>query len=108
MDAAGQVLRHLPRVDDVDAGLFQRKSEALKVLVVVQLGAVLQATSPGVDRCDRVGRRLLALLVLSFERGKQGISMKILTCSGRIKLPVVSGDGTVGSLGFDGLAIWAD
>ncbi len=57
--------------------------EALQLGVVVELGAMGEAAGPGEDRGDRVGRGLLALLVLA----------------------VVTGDGAVGGLGLDGLAV---
>jgi hypothetical protein len=51
--------------------------------VVVELGAMREAAGPGEDRGDRVGRGLLALLVLA----------------------VVARHGAVGGFGFDRLAV---
>src|SRR5215207_9198240 len=64
-DEEGEVLRHVAGLDGVDADLLEGRGEAGEVLVVVELGAVSEAAGPGEDRSDRVGRGLLALLVLA-------------------------------------------
>lgn len=48
----GQVLRHLPRFDRLDADVLERGAERLEVRVRVELGAMRKATSPGED-CER-------------------------------------------------------
>ena len=65
--------------------LTQRSSLG-EILVSVELGSVGQTPGPGVDGGDGVGGGLLSALVL----------------------PVVSGHGAVGSLGFDSLAVGAN
>ena len=62
---------------------FQRLGEVGQRGVVVELAAVLQPAGPGIDRRDRVGRRLFALLVLA----------------------VMARDRSVRGLGFHDLAI---
>src|SRR5690606_31022798 len=63
-DQQREVLRHVARLDAVDADALQRLRELREVGVVVQLRAVCQPSSPREDRGDRVGGGLLALLVL--------------------------------------------
>ncbi len=64
-DQQRQVLGHVAGFDRVDADLLQRLGELLHVGRAVELAAVLEAAGPGEDRGDRVGRGLLALLVLA-------------------------------------------
>ena len=61
----------------------KRVGEPLQLGVVVEFGAVRQAARPGEDRGDRIGRGLLALLVLA----------------------VVAGDGAMRGLRLDGVAV---
>ena len=78
-----QVLGHEALLDRAHAHRLKRLGEVHHLRRVVELTAVEQATGPGVDRCNRVGRGLLTLLVQA----------------------VVTGNGAVCSLGFDGLAV---
>ena len=64
-DQQGQVLGHVAGLDGVDAHLLQRGRELGERGVVVELGAMGEPARPGEDRGDRVGRGLLALLVLA-------------------------------------------
>ena len=84
-DQEREVLGHVAGFDGVDADLLQRLGELRELGVVVELGAVGEAAGPGEDRGDRVGRGLLALLVLA----------------------VVAGHRAVGGLGLHGLAVRA-
>ena len=61
----GEVLGHEAALDGLDAGRLEVEGVLVQGGVVVELGAVHEAARPGVDRGDRVGRRLLALLVLA-------------------------------------------
>jgi len=81
--ATGQVLGHAAVFDGGDAHLLDGMGELDEVGVVVQAATVLKTTGPGEDGGDWVGGGLVALLVLT----------------------VVTGDGAVGGLGFDGLSI---
>ena len=83
VDAEGEVLGELVVVNAVNAGLLELLGESDELLVAVELAPVSETTSPCVDGGDRVGRRLLALLVLS----------------------VVPGDGTVSSLRLADLTV---
>ena len=64
VNASGQILRHLARVDRVDTGLFQQLGKASQFGVAVQFSTVLQSPGPGEDRRDWVGRSRAAFLVL--------------------------------------------
>src|ERR1700726_1254176 len=64
-DQEREILGHEAGLDGFDTDLLQRRSELLQFGIVVELGAVRQAASPGEDRGDRVGRGLLALLMLT-------------------------------------------
>src|SRR5260221_9103801 len=64
-DQQGQVLGHEAGFDGIDADLLQRCGELRQRVVVVELGAMRQPAGPGEDRGDRVGRGLLALLMLA-------------------------------------------
>src|SRR5215210_979489 len=68
-DEEREVFRHEAGFDGVDADGFERSGKARELLVVVELGAVREAARPGEDRGDRVGRGLLALLVLAVVAG---------------------------------------
>ena len=52
-------------VDRLNAGLFQIRCELSQRLVLVDLGAVNQATSPSVNGRNTVGRGLVAFLVFA-------------------------------------------
>ena len=64
-DEEREVLGHEAGFDRVDADLLQRARELRQLGVAVELGAMGEAARPGEDRGDRVGRGLLALLVLA-------------------------------------------
>src|SRR6185503_1437685 len=64
-DQQREVLGHETGLDGVDADLLQGGGELRQGGVVVELGAVREPTRPGEDRGDRVGRGLLALLMLA-------------------------------------------
>src|SRR5947209_7364614 len=64
-DKERKILGHEPGFDGVDADLFERGGEFCEFGVVVELGAMGEATRPGKDRSDRVGRSLLALLMFA-------------------------------------------
>jgi len=83
--AEGQILSHATGLDGVNATCLQNLTELGELVVVVQLGAVSEATGPGKDGGDGVGGGGLALLVLA----------------------VVTSDRSVCGLGFNGLAIRA-
>src|SRR4051794_1714407 len=68
-DEEREVLGHLAGLDRVDAHPLQRGREFRKLRVIVELGAVREAARPGEDRGHRVGRGLLALLVLAVVAG---------------------------------------
>ena len=82
-DQQREVLGHVAGFDRVDADLLQRLGELLHLRRAVELAAVREAARPGEDRGDRVGRGLLALLVLA----------------------VVARDRAVRGLGLDRLAV---
>ncbi len=60
-----QILGHEAGLDRVDANLLQGGCELGERRVVVELGAMGKPARPGEDRGDRIGRGLLALLVLA-------------------------------------------
>src|SRR3954451_934887 len=64
-DQEREVLGHEARLDRVHRDLLERRGELSQCRVVVELGAVAEAARPGKDRGDRVGRGLVALLVLA-------------------------------------------
>src|ERR1700751_4641393 len=64
-DEEREVFRHKAGLDRVDAYLLQGGRELGERRVVVELGAVGKPARPGEDRGDRVGRGLLALLMLA-------------------------------------------
>src|SRR5438128_2156270 len=68
-DQEREVLGHGAGLDSIDADRLQRVSELRELRIVVELGAVGEATGPGEDRGDRIGRCLLALLVLAVVAG---------------------------------------
>src|ERR1700761_1723480 len=82
-DEEREVLGHVAFLDGGDADLLERACELRQRLVVVELGAMAEATGPGEDRGDGVGRGLLALLLLA----------------------EVTGHGAVGGFRFHGLAV---
>lgn len=87
MDSEGKVLGHdFVLLDGSNGSSLDLFGVLGKVLVSVKLGTVLETTGPGKDGRNRVGRGLSSLLVDT----------------------VVAGDGTVGSLGLDGLAVRGD
>lgn len=73
-------------IDGVDAGLFEALGKGHQLGGVVELAALDEAAGPGEDGGDGVGGRLAALLVLA----------------------VVAGDGAVGGLGLESLAVGGD
>ena len=83
VDASGQVLGDLARVDRLDARLLQRLRVSDEVFVPVQVTAVLETSRPREDARDGVCARGVALLVL----------------------PVVARHGAVGRLGFNRPAV---
>src|SRR5262249_43053305 len=60
-----QVLGHLAGFDRVDAHLLQPLGELLYVGRAVELASIPETARPGIDRGDRIGGCLLALLVLA-------------------------------------------
>lgn len=83
----GQVLGHdAVLIDSVDAGLLEGLGKGDNLGGVVELAALNETTGPGEDGGDGVGRRLVALLVLT----------------------VVTSDGAVGSLRLECLAVGGD
>src|SRR5581483_9739802 len=72
-DQEREVLGHVPVLDGGDAALLQRVGEFCQLRVVVALGAVREPARPGEDRGDRVGRGLLALLVLAVMPGHRAV-----------------------------------
>jgi hypothetical protein len=74
LDAESEVLGIVAGLDGLDADGFERLCKLLKRLVLVELGAVQEATRPGKDGSDRVGRRLFALLVEPNKRYRKLIS----------------------------------
>src|SRR5690242_5833097 len=72
-DQEGEVLGHVAVLDGRDADLLEGRCELRQRLVVVELGAVAEAARPGEDRGDRIGRGLLALLVLAEVAGNRTV-----------------------------------
>ena len=86
VDAPGQVFGQHAVVDGVHASGFEGIAEIEEILVSVELGPVSQTSGPGVDAGNGVGGGLLSFLMLT----------------------VVTGNGAVGSLRFNCLAVRAD
>ena len=87
--AAGksQILGHNAiNIDGIKGGLLQSIGKGNDLGGLVKLTSLGNTTGPGKDRSNGVGRGLLTLLVLS----------------------VMTGDGSVGSLGLKGLSIRGD
>ena len=83
----GEILGHdAIDIDGVNAGLLESLSEGNELRGFVELATLDETTGPGEDGGNGVGGGLVALLVLA----------------------VVAGDGTVGSLRLEGLAIGGD
>ena len=82
-DQQREVLGHLSALDRLDADPLERLGELGDLGRLVHPTAGGERAGPGEDRGDRIGRGRLALLVLA----------------------VVAGDGAVGGLGLDGLAV---
>src|SRR5690606_15389478 len=82
-DQQREILGHLAAFYRVDAHLFERFGKADDIGCVVETAAIDQAARPREDRCDRVGRSGLALLVLA----------------------IVAGDGSVRRLRLYGFAV---
>ena len=83
----GKILGHdAIDIDGVNAGLLESLGEGNELGGVVELATLDKTTGPGEDGGNGVGGGLVALLVLA----------------------VVASDGTVGSLGLEGLAIGGD
>ena len=72
-DEQRQVLGHLALLDRLDADPLEGLGERRHLGGAVELAAVLQATGPGEDRGDRVGRGRLALLVLAVVPGHRAV-----------------------------------
>src|SRR3546814_9674118 len=68
-DQQRQILGHVAGLDGVDADALDGARESCDLGRVVELGTVFAAAGPGEDRRDRVGRGLLALLVLAVVAG---------------------------------------
>ena len=64
-DQDRQVLGHVAGLDRADRDLLEGRGKARQRVVVVELGAMREPARPGIDRGDRVGRGLLALLMLA-------------------------------------------
>src|SRR5258708_40350132 len=62
-DENGKIAGHIARLDRLDADLLQRLGEFHYIGRVVEGAAILEASGPGEDRGDRVGRGLLPLLM---------------------------------------------
>ena len=77
--ADSKILGHLSVLDCFDGSGLEGVAEVFEFRVVVQFSSVEQTTGPGEDTGDGVGRSLSAFLMFS----------------------VVSGDGSMGSFGFD-------
>ena len=86
VDTSGQVFGQHAVVDGVHASGFEGIAEIEEILVSVELGPVSQTSGPGVDAGNGVGGGLLSFLMLT----------------------VMTGNGAVGSLRFNCLAIRAD
>lgn len=83
----GEILGHdAVNIDSINTSLLEALGESDELGGVVELAALDEAAGPGEDGGDGVGGRLAALLVLA----------------------VVAGDGAVGGLGLEGLAIGGD
>src|SRR5258707_15291087 len=68
-DQQREVAGHVAALDRLDADLFQHFGEFHQFGRLVERAAVLEPAGPGEDRGDRVGRGLLALLVLAVVAG---------------------------------------
>src|SRR3982075_1200646 len=64
-DQKRKVLGHEAGFHGIDADFLQRQREFRQCVVVVELGAMREPAGPGEDRGDRVGRGLLAFLILA-------------------------------------------
>src|SRR5262249_51878311 len=64
-DEQREVLGHEAGLDRADGDLLQDRGEFRERGVIIELGAMREPPCPGEDRCDRIGRGLLALLVLA-------------------------------------------
>ena len=80
-DEQRKILRHRARFDGLDDDVFESVGESRELSVVVEFRAVREPTGPRIDRRDRVRRSGFARLVVA----------------------VVPRDGSVRSLGLDGL-----
>lgn len=83
----GEILGHdAVNIDSINTGFLEALGKGDELGGVVELAALDEAAGPGEDGGDRVGGGLAALLVLA----------------------VVAGDGAVGGLGLEGLAVGGD
>jgi len=83
----GEILGHDSLlIDNVNACLFERLGELDQLGSVVELTSLGKTSAPGKDRCDRVGRCWVALLVLT----------------------EMASDCTVCGLGLERFSIWCD
>src|SRR5438270_13855393 len=64
-----EVPRHFPAFNGVDADLFEGFRETDDIGGVVERAAIPQAARPGEYRRDRIGRGLVALLMLAIVPG---------------------------------------
>lgn len=80
VNADGQIFGHVALLNCLDSGSLEGLAESVELFVVVKLCSVHQASGPGEDGGDGVGGSFLSLLVF----------------------PVMPGDGSMGSFGFDG------
>lgn len=74
MHADGQVLGHFTVFYGLDGGCFEGVAEVGQLWLVVELGAVEEATGPGEDTGDGVGGGFSSLLVLSVVTGHGSVS----------------------------------
>ena len=68
-DQDRKVLGHVAGLDGPDRDFLERIREFRQLRIVVELGAMREPAAPGVDRGHRIGRGLLALLVLAVMAG---------------------------------------
>lgn len=77
-DTHGEVLSHGAIFDGLNNGGFQLNAEVSEGSILVELSSLGEASGPGVDRGDGVGRGLLTLLVfteMSSDSAVSGLSL---------------------------------
>ena len=72
--SSAKVFGHVAGLDRRHAHLLQRIGEFLQLRGVVELGPMRQPAGPGKDRGDRIGRSLLAALMLAEVAGDGAVS----------------------------------